>query len=183
MEALELKLVKLNYGSLVIIREANKTDAVKMIKYIDEISHESDNLTFGEGEFGLNYEQEEIFITNISRQNNSLMIIAEENGKIIGNLTFIGGKRPRTAHSGEFGISVLRDYWRKGLGTELIKYLIDWSKETEIVRKINLRVRTDNSNAISLYEKMGFVIEGKITREMKIEGEFIDAFYMGLEIG
>ncbi len=182
MEALDLKLVKLHKGNLVIIREANKLDAVKMIKYIDKISRESDNLTFGEGEFGANYEQEEVFIENISRQKNSLMIIAEDNGKIIGNLTFVGGKRPRTAHSGEFGISVLKDYWGNGLGTELINYLIDWSKEHKIVRKINLRVRIDNIHAISLYEKMGFVMEGKISREMKIEDEFIDALHMGLEI-
>lgn len=180
---LSLKLVKLNHGKLIIIREVNKSDALKMVKYIDEISCETDNLTFGQGEFGINYEQEEVYIDNISRQNNSLMIIGEDNGKIIGNLTFIGGRRPRTAHAGEFGISVLKDYWGNGLGTELISYLIEWSKETNIVRKINLRVRTDNSHAINLYKKMGFTIEGKISREMIIDGKFIDTLHMGLEIG
>ncbi|TJX13256.1 GNAT family N-acetyltransferase [Tissierella creatinini] len=178
-----MKLIKLNNGKFVIIREANKTDAINMIKYIEKISRESDNLTFGEGEFEVSYEQEEVFIGTLSKQENCLCIIAEDNGKIIGNLTFIGGKRPRTAHKGEFGISVLKDYWGKGLGTELISFLIDWSKETGIIRKIDLRVRTDNTNAIHLYEKMGFTIEGKITRDMRIENKFIDTFQMGLEIG
>lgn len=177
-----MKLVKLNDGKLIIIREAYKADAMKMVKYIDKISSESDNLTFGKGEFGINYEQEEIYIESISKQNNSLFIIAEDNGMIVGNLTFIGGKRPRTAHAGEFGISVIKDYWGNGLGTELINYLMEWGKETKIIRKINLRVRTDNTPAINLYKKMGFIIEGKISREMLIKGEFVDTLHMGFEI-
>ncbi len=182
MGGLSLKLVKLNDGKLIIIREAYKVDAMKIVKYIDKISSESDNLTFGKGEFGINYEQEEMYIENILRQNNSLFIIAEDNGKIVGNLTFIGGKRPRIAHVGEFGVSVIKDYWGNGLGTELINYLIEWSKETNIIRKINLRVRTENNPAINLYKKMGFLVEGKITREMIIEGKFVDTLHMGLEI-
>lgn len=177
-----MKLIKLNDKNIIIIKEADKTDSMKMIKYIEKISRESDNLTFGEGEFLITFQQEEEFIEMVSKQKNSLFIIAEDKGKIIGNLSFIGGKRPRTMHTGEFGISVLKEYWGNGVGTELINYLIQWSKETEIIRKINLRVRTDNSAAIHLYEKMGFVNEGRISREMIINDKFVDTYLMGLEI-
>lgn len=53
---------------------------------------------------------------------------------------------------------------------------------TRIIRKINLRVRSDNHSAISLYKKSGFVSEGTITREFFINGKFFDAIHMGLEI-
>jgi RimJ/RimL family protein N-acetyltransferase len=151
-------------------------------EYIDKISYESDNLTFGPGEFGINIEQEEEFIDNISRQNNALFIIAEHDGKIVGNLNFSSRKRPRIIHTGEFGISILKDYWGEGLGTELISYLIDWSKNSGIIKKINLRVRTDNIPAIHLYKKLGFKVEGTISRDLRINDKFYDTFHMGLEI-
>lgn len=177
-----MKEIKLKDGNTIVIREANKSDAKNMIDYVNQISIESDNLTFGEGEFGISIEHEEQFLDGISKQKNALFIIAEFEGIIIGNLNFSGGTRPRTAHTGEFGVSVLKDYWGKGLGTELVSYLIDWSKNSELIRKINLRVRTDNTSAIYVYEKLGFKVEGTITRELRVNDRFYDTLFMGLTI-
>ncbi|WP_041720449.1 GNAT family N-acetyltransferase, partial [Alkaliphilus metalliredigens] len=63
-----------------------------------------------------------------------------------------------------------------------MEYLIQWGETSEIIGKINLRVRTDNVSAIHLYEKMGFQIEGTITREFKINDTYYDALFMGLVI-
>ncbi len=80
-----MKLIELN-NIRVIIREAKKSDAENMIDYVNKICLESDNLTFGKGEFTMSLEEEEEFIENISKQNNALFLIAELNGEIIGNL-------------------------------------------------------------------------------------------------
>lgn len=166
----------------VIIRKANKSDAKALIEYLNVIGGESDFLTFGIGEFGESVEQEEDFIQNALRQENALFIIAEANGKVVGNLNFSGGPRQRTAHVGEFGVSILKDYWGNGIGEELIKYLISWSKSSGIIRKINLSVRTDNTRGINLYKKLGFLEEGIIKRDFLINGEFYDSLLMGLPI-
>jgi RimJ/RimL family protein N-acetyltransferase len=50
------------------------------------------------------------------------------------------------------------------------------------VKKINLRVRTDNERAIVLYERNGFVIEGTIRKEIFLDGEYFDHHWMGLEL-
>jgi RimJ/RimL family protein N-acetyltransferase len=173
---------ELKNGKLGIIRKADKSDAEAMLEYIDKISRESDFLTFGNGEFDKTVEQEESFIDNVSKQNNALFIIAEVEGKIVGNLNFSGGARPRIAHTGEFGVSVLKEYWGQGIGTELIKYLIEWCKQSGIIRKINLRVRSDNYSAIKVYKKLGFTEEGTITREFLINSKFYDSVSMGLII-
>jgi RimJ/RimL family protein N-acetyltransferase len=177
-----LKQLILRNGHTVIIRKACKSDAKAMLEYINAISRESEFLTFGEGEFDKTVEQEESFIDSISKQNNALFIIAEIEGKIVGNLNFSGGGRPRITHTGEFGVSVLKEFWGQSVGTELIKYLIEFSKQSRIIRKINLRVRSDNYSAIHVYKKLGFIEEGVITREFLINGSFHDSIQMGLNI-
>lgn len=102
---------------------------------------------------------------------------------LIEYLNVIGGEWDfLTFGKGEFGVSVLKEYWGNGIGEELIKYLIAWSKDSGIIRKINLRVRTDNTPAIKLYKKLGFLEEGKRKRDFLIKGKFYDSLLMGLMI-
>ena len=166
----------------ITIRKANKFDAKALIEYLNIIGGESDFLTFGLGQFGKSVEEEEVFIENVLSKENDLFIIVEYNGEVIGNLNFSSGFRERTAHTGEFGVSVLKKYWGNGIGEELIKYLINWSKESGVIRKLNLRVRTDNNKGISLYKKMGFLEEGLSKRDFLIDDKFYDSLLMGLLI-
>jgi RimJ/RimL family protein N-acetyltransferase len=166
----------------IIIREAVKSDANALIEYLNIIGGESDFLTFGIAQFGRSVEQEQDFIENTLKKKNALFIIAEINGKVVGNLNFSGGSRQRTAHVGEFGVSILKKYWGNCIGQELMEYLIDWSKNSGIIRKFNLKVRTDNTRGIHLYKKLGFLEEGIVKRDFLINGEFYDSLIMGLLI-
>ncbi|NQF14857.1 GNAT family N-acetyltransferase [Brevibacillus sp. HB1.3] len=76
-------------------------------------------------------------------------------------LCFRGGIRSRTQHVGEFGES-----------------LLEWAKESKVIRKINLKVRSDNDSAIHLYKKLGFKEIGTLTREFLIGDTFYDCRYM-----
>ncbi|MDV3429636.1 MAG: GNAT family N-acetyltransferase [Bacillota bacterium] len=167
-------------GREILIREAEITDAFKLSEYMMEIPKESDFLTFGENEIKATPEIEEKIISSMQDKNNSIMLLALIDGKIAGNCTFRAGERIRIIHTGEFGITVRKEYWGLGIGTYLLETLIYWAKETKIIRKINLRVRTDNYKAIKLYEKFGFEKEGIIRRDFLIEGKFYDSILMGL---
>lgn len=166
----------------LIIRKAVKEDAAALIEYLYKIGGESDYLTFGEGELNIPLEREEAIIEDSLSSDNALFLVAVIEGKIVGNLNFHGGPRSRTKHTGEFGISVLKEYWGQSIATELLKYMIDWAKSSKLIRKINLRVRSDNIRAFRLYSKLGFKIEGLITRDFLIDGVFYDSITMGLLI-
>ncbi|QUH26546.1 GNAT family N-acetyltransferase [Serpentinicella alkaliphila] len=173
---------KINLDGLeVIIREAAKEDAKAVIDYIDKISYESDFLTFGPGEFTMTQEKEEAFIVESLNSKNKLFLIAEINNKIVGNLNFQGNEMVRCKHIGEFGVSVLKDYWGKGIGRELLLYLIDWAKKSSFT-KIQLSVREDNLSAIMLYEKLGFKKEGSISRFFYHNKVYHSAIIMGIEL-
>jgi len=94
----------------------------------------------------------------------------------------MGGNRPRTKHMGDLGMTVLKSHWGQGIGSALLEFLIDWSKNNPIIRKINLQVKVDNENAIKLYKKFDFKNEGRIERFFLIDGTFYDVYSMGLLI-
>lgn len=166
----------------ILIREALPEDAAKLIEYVDMVAGETDNLTFGTGEFGLSIEDEEKYLEVSKNTQNAVYFIALENDKIVGALSFSAGKRARISHRGEFGISVSKEYWGRGIGRSLINELIAWARNSSIIRMINLEVRADNDRAIILYKSCGFTIDGVVKRGMQVNGIFIDLYLMGLEI-
>lgn len=182
MDARDREQIRLKNGLLLILRDAEPDDAERLLGYVEQIASESDNVTMGPGEFGMSVEDERVYLKQVAEIPTSLYLIAEIEGEIVGMLSFSAGRRPRVRHVGEFGTSVLRTYWNLGIGYHMLNYLIDWAKGTDIIRKINLRVRIDNLPAIHLYEKHGFVHEGRVTRELYIHGQFVDVFAMGLEL-
>ncbi|HYF83492.1 MAG TPA: GNAT family N-acetyltransferase [Clostridia bacterium] len=177
-----MKTVNLKDGRKITIRNASKSDAASMLKFIDIICRETAYLTFGEGEFQMSIEEEENLIESKSKTDNALFLVAEINDEIVGNLSFSAGMRKRLRHVGEFGVSVRGDHWGLGIGRALIEYLIDWAGTTGIVRKINLRVRTDNEKAIKLYKSLGFEVEGRLLRDLMIDNKFFDSYQMGLKL-
>ncbi len=169
-------------GETVVIREARGSDAERLLEYVNAISVESEYLTFGQGEFVMTVEQEKQFLEQTAKQPNAIYFVAEIDSKIIGAASFAGGSRPRLKHVGEFGVSVSKAYWGNGIGTALVQRILDWSKETSIIRKVDLLVRADNISAIHVYKKLGFVIEGIQSRSLCIDGTFYDSILMGYKV-
>lgn len=142
----------------------------------------SDFLTFGENEIEITIEKEQQSIVSINNKINSIMAVAFLDGEIVGSIVFRGGERIRVIHVGEMGVTVRKPYGGIGIGSFLIEFLIDWAKKTRIIKKINLRVRTDNGNGIKLYEKFHFKEEGILLRDFCINDKFYDSMRMGLLI-
>lgn len=174
--------VTLKDGRVVAIREAGLADAARMLVYLKQVTAETDFLAMGQGDLDWPLEKERQFLEEHRNGDNKLLIVAEVEGRIAGVSGFTGDFRKRLRHTGESGISVLREHWGLGLGTALMRSVIEWAKSSGVVHKIGLRVRTDNVRAIRLYERFGFVREGVFTRQFAIAGRFYDAYLMGLEI-
>lgn len=166
----------------MIIQKATKTDALELIQYVKKVADETDFLTFDSSEFNKTIDEEEQIIEEHNSAKNQLFIVAKLDNKVIGMLNVHSSNRKRLEHIGEFGMSVLKEYWHKGVGNSLLTYTINWAKESGIIRKLNLKVLVNNDNAIRLYKKKGFKIEGTVTRDIKLDGSFIDTYQMGLLI-
>jgi RimJ/RimL family protein N-acetyltransferase len=85
-------------------------------------------------------------------------------------------------HTGEFGLSIRKACWGLGIGSRMLDALLEWARDTQIVAKIDLRVRTDNRRAIALYQRKGLLLEGTTGRAICIDGTTDDHPCMGLEL-
>ena len=176
------KNIKTKSGEGLIIREVIATDASTLIEYVNKVVGESNFLTLGVGDFNKTVEEEEKIIEDHSSAKNRIFLVAEINGNVVGLLNVNASNKPRIEHIGDFGVTVLKDHWGKGIGSSLIEAMLDWAKSTEIIRKINLNVQANNEAAIALYKKYGFEIEGIIRRDSFIDGKFYDSYAMGILI-
>lgn len=163
----------------IVIREALPEDAVDLLQYVHQISHESDFLSFGPGEFELTEEEEARFLRSSLEASNRIYFIALDGQRVVGTVNFSGGTRPRVCHTGELGLSVAQSHWSRGIGTKLMQHLISWAEAHAEINRLQLHVRVDNSRAIALYERMGFEREGTVKRAMSVNGVYFDSHLMG----
>lgn len=176
------KEIQLKNGQVCVLWQAKEDDAKNILDYMTCVCGETNFLASGRGDTKWTVEQERKFIKDHLDSDNKQVVIAEIQGHLVGITGFTGDEKARLRHTGELGIVVLRKYWGLGLGSALIECMIEWAKTTEVVRKINLRVRMDNQRALRLYERSGFVREGLVSRQFSVDGKFYDAYFMGLKI-
>jgi RimJ/RimL family protein N-acetyltransferase len=115
-----------------------------------------------------------------SNPENSIILIAFDNGKIAGHLQISIGMSPRFREMGDLFIYLHQDYQNAGLGAALMREGIRIAKERRMHR-IELTIVADNHRAIRLYEKVGFQREGLKRENYRGEdGKYHDEIIMGI---
>lgn len=162
------------------IEKAIPSDAAKLLKYLKQVGGETDNLTFGPEGMPFSVEAEAEFISTMENSIDNIMLLAKSDDKIVGCASLNRLPR-RMKHRGDFAISVAKDYWNKGIGSQLLNNIIAFAKENDF-EVIDLQVRGDNKSAIHLYEKHGFEKIGEHPAFFKIDDENISFYIMCLEL-
>jgi len=76
-------------------------------------------------------------------------------------------------------LGVLAEASGKGVGTDLLEEAKRWATARGLHR-IELNVMARNHRAIALYERAGFVHEGRRADCLLIDGKFLDELYMAM---
>lgn len=116
-------------------------------------------------------------VRRILSDEDSLLLGAFDQDKIVGILSAERGSCRRIRHSAYIVVGILKEYGHRGIGTELFKRLEDWANENGITR-LELTVEVPNTNAINLYKKSGFVVEGTKKATMFVDGKYVDEYMM-----
>ena len=165
----------------LILRQAQPEDAVRIIAYMQTLAAEPNiGIGLSEGEFTQTEEQEARFIEDLAQSGNSLFLVAEADGKLIGLLTLQGGKRRSDRHAAYLGITVANGCRNQGVGKALMQAAMEWARASGTLKRIGLRVYTDNQPAIHLYENFGFKVEGQNKLALYRDNRFHDVLLMAL---
>ena len=166
-------------GQTFTIREATAEDAEELLPYARAVAAETDFFVIEPDEFPATVAKEREWIEGHLGHPGKLLLMAEAEGAIIGNVSFAVGPVRRLAHRGVLGIAVVKAWRGQGVGTALMETLLAWAAASPTVEKVSLEVFTENHSAIRLYRKLGFVEEGLRPREIKRgPGKYADALLM-----
>ncbi|HAS1183153.1 TPA: N-acetyltransferase [Enterobacter cloacae] len=98
--------------------------------------------------------------------------------QIVGDLMLQVEASPRRSHVATFGISVAAHAQGRGVGSALMREMINLCDNWLRIERIELTVFADNPSALALYRKFGFEIEGTGRKFALRNGEYVDAYYM-----
>ncbi|MEG1020874.1 MAG: GNAT family N-acetyltransferase [Myroides sp.] len=178
----EPKQITLKNKKTVVIRQAGLSDAENLLNCIKTYILTSNYIPKLESEIKLKVDQEKEWIDSFLIYDNSLLLVAEYEGKIIGNIDLTGNRRKIMEHTAIIGMGMLQEWENIGLGTALLSAIIEWAKNNPILELIWLQVYTENEAGLNLYRKMGFVENGIIQNFFKKDNEYFHNLTMTLMV-
>jgi RimJ/RimL family protein N-acetyltransferase len=108
-----------------------------------------------------------------------LAICATEDGEHIGNIYL--RDIDWVSRHGEIHIFIgERGRRSKGYGRQALELLKDYAFRDMGLHRLWLRVMDDNAGAIRMYEKCGFVLEGRMRKQVFKNGDYRDILIMGV---
>jgi RimJ/RimL family protein N-acetyltransferase len=157
----------------LLIRNAEAEDAAEIIIMVKQVIDETGFFPRTAEEFNVTVEQEIDYI-----KSTALFLLVEIDGKIVGSVSLDRSYLIKLNHIVTLGITILKEYCGLGIGSLLMKKVIEWTKSNG-VEKIELEVFENNTSAIMLYKRFGFVEEGRKRKYIKTNEGYQDMILMG----
>ena len=166
----------------VVIREAVPDDAEALIRHVKELTAEPDVcVSMAPDEFDYSVDDERKMLADSLAADNSLFLVALAGQELVGELTCkVNSRRRAQSHVATLGMSVRSDWRHKGIGAKLMERAIEWARQSNTIKRLQLQVFATNEPAIRLYKKCGFVQEGILRKAVFRHGKFHDDLVMAL---
>ncbi|WP_223069263.1 GNAT family N-acetyltransferase [Paenibacillus caui] len=161
----------------MIIRNIETEDAAQFLALTKKLDEETKFMLLEPGERTTTLKQQEERIASILASRASMIFVAEAEGNIVGYLGAFDSDENRIRHSLYIVVGILQQYGGRGIGTRLFAELDGWAVEHDIHR-LELTVMAHNERAVALYKKAGFEIEGLKKHSIKVDGAYVDEYYM-----
>jgi len=162
-----------------IVRQATAQDADALIALRRTLFAETSFMLWEPAEFTQTAEDERKRIERLHARSNGLVLVAEQDGTVVGLLTAVGGELNRLRHSATLALGVARSHWGQRVATALVQHAIAWSQTAGLTR-LELTVHTTNLRAISVYLRCGFEVEGLRRSSLFVDGKHVDEYLMSI---
>ena len=171
--------ITLKDGRACVLRPTAPEDSEAMIAYMKQTAAETPYLLRYPDEVQFTLEGEREILGRILEDPGSVMMVAEVDGQVAGNASVSGiGTKRKILHRCSLAIALYQAYWGLGIGTAMIAYLTELARQIGFAQ-IDLEVVAENTQAIALYRKCGFVETGRRVRALRFDdGSFHDELLM-----
>lgn len=142
---------------------------------VDRVARERRYLAFLEA---LPIEKSAAFVRENIAQGNP-HVVALAGGEVVGWCDICPIPRPVYAHGGVLGMGIVEEHRGKGIGEALMRAALAEARRRGLTR-VELTVRADNTRAIALYRRIGFVDEGVKRKAIRVDGRYVDVVCMAL---
>jgi ribosomal protein S18 acetylase RimI-like enzyme len=161
------------------IRPAIPGDASALIAHLKALAHEPGiNIPLAPDEITLTVAEERDRLASFDDNPRAILLVAMRGGELLGELTIRGlSNRRAVQHVATLGMSVRADVRGQGVGGALLDAALDWAAEHGFTR-VELYVYARNAPAIALYEKHGFLHEGRRKHFIRDGEQFLDDLVM-----
>lgn len=130
-----------------------------------------------EGVIALTSERNNItknFINSLTAKDRAY--VAEENGVIAGLVVMLAKRSANKEHCASVAIMVSTEFQGRGIGSALMKKILDDADNVLRLHRVELMVLVDNERAIKLYTKFGFQQEATRKHAAVKDGVFVDEY-------
>lgn len=149
----------------ILIDTATDADATELLNIYRGILDEGRWFITHPDEFRGTEETQARLIRDRNAETNGRIFAARFQNRLVGSLSIKGGNMERTRHVGMIEVYVAKSARGLGVGRALLEAGVVWAETNPILRKLALNVFEDNHRAVRLYQRYGFVIEGRLIGE------------------
>jgi putative acetyltransferase len=163
-------------GLEVILRTPKREDLDDLMELINSLVDEKAEIARTEK---VTREEEVAWVPKMlsSLERDELFFLVAEVGKKVVASSDIHILRGNEKHVGVLGIVVKRGFRDSGIGTEMMKTLVEQAMKLGL-KVLTLQAYATNGRAVHVYEKLGFVQTGRVPKKHFKEGQYIDEVIM-----
>jgi RimJ/RimL family protein N-acetyltransferase len=159
------------------IRAAEPGDATALVALATAVGSEPQGWLLADSNWR-SVADERRYVRAVRKHADAALLVAEEQGNVIGRLSLVRDPHPSSSHVADLGLVVAASHRRRGIGRALLAQAVAWARATG-VRKLELHVFPHNEAAIALYENFGYEREGYRRRHYRRpDGTYVDAVLM-----
>ena len=157
----------------VKLRKFTESDIENKVKWINDPL----NNRYLHYDIPINIENTKIWFNLVKNNPNRHDMIIEYNNNPVGIIGIININKKR----GEYYITLgENNYKRKGISYEATRLILDYAFNKIELEKVWLCVDEENAPARHLYEKIGFVQEGFLRKDIYVNGKMINRCMYGI---
>lgn len=160
------------------IREATGEDAAWFVEHLRALVVEPDVAVPLRLEEYVTTPEQQAEVMRGAAERGDVFFLAEADGVRVGELNLRRGTRIAFKHSTVLGLSIAKAWRGQGVGSALMQHALEWARAQGNLRRVELWVYASNTTAIRLYERHGFVVEGRRRGSVRVGDGYVDDLLM-----